>query len=82
MKAARLHGLFNSQHAWRPYRPLGGREALKRLTLWANYQPGQNRNYDENAINEKVCLKTRAMLAQACMGATAWKEAIEAFHAC
>ncbi len=78
---------------WKSYaRELGGvfcdmpakltPEALKRLTLWANYQPGQNRNYDENAINEKMCLKTRAMLAQAFMGATAWKEAIEAFHAC
>ena len=59
-------------------------EALKRLTLWANYQPGrgQSRDYDENAINEEMCLKTRAMLAQAFVGATAWKEAVEKFHTC
>lgn len=59
-------------------------ESLKRLTLWANYQPGrgQSRDCDENATNEEMCLKTRAMLAQAFVGATAWQEAVEKFHAC
>ena len=57
-------------------------EALKNVTLWANYRPGQNRNYDENEINREMCLKTRAVLAQTFMGAKAWKVAVEKFHAC
>ena len=54
--------------------------ALKYVTLWANYRPGQNSNYDENAVNVEMCLKTRAVLAQTFMGATAWRETIEKFR--
>ena len=57
-------------------------EALKNVTLWGNYQWNWNRNYDENEINEEMCLKTRVALAQTFVGAAAWKEAVEAFHAC